>query len=50
MSYHEAFGVEPGSRVRLADFGSRLTDGSGQKKHALREIAKLQQRVDALQI
>lgn len=49
MNYREAFRVEPGSRIRLADFDPRFSDSAEKKKHAHREMAKLQERMDALQ-
>lgn len=48
MDYRSAFGVEPGSRLRLEDLDSRAPDGT-KKAAALREIEELQHRLDTLQ-
>ncbi len=48
MNDGRSFRVEPGSRVRLGDLDSGHTDGM-KKKHARAEVAKLKQRLDALQ-
>ncbi|CAN5810828.1 polyphosphate kinase 2 family protein [soil metagenome] len=49
MKYREAFVVEPGSRVRLAELDPRRTDSDEKKKHGHREVAELQGQLDALQ-
>ena len=49
MTYQKEFMVAPGSRVRLKNLDPGLTDKDEKKKSALREIKKLQKRMDALQ-
>ena len=49
MNYRKAFRVAPGSRIRLKDLDPEFTGKDEKKKSALREIKKLQKRMDALQ-
>ncbi len=49
MNYHKKFRVTPGSRVRLKDYDPDYSDPHEKKKASRKEVAKLQERMDALQ-
>jgi len=49
MNYREAFVIQPGSRVRLGDLDPRFTSSGEKKHHARKELAKLRERMAALQ-
>lgn len=49
MNYRKAFSIEPGTRVRLSEFDPQFTASDAKKKHAHHELAKLTERIDALQ-
>ena len=49
MNYRKAFRVAPGSSIRLKDLDPEFSGKGEKKKSALREIKKLQKRMDALQ-
>jgi PPK2 family polyphosphate:nucleotide phosphotransferase len=49
MNYRKKFRLPPGRRVRLKDFDPAFTDRHETKLAALREIAKLRQRMEQLQ-
>lgn len=49
MNYRKAFQVTPGSRVRLKKFDPGFKDKHENKKGAIVQVSKLQQRMDELQ-
>ncbi len=49
MNYRKEFRVAPGSRVRLKDHDPDYSDPDEKKKSSRKKVAKLQERMDALQ-
>ena len=49
MNYVKKFRVSPGSRVRLKDYDPNYSDPHEKKKSSRKAVAKLQERMDALQ-
>ena len=49
MNYDKKFRVTPGCRVRLNDYDPDYSDPDEKKKSSRKEVAKLQERMDALQ-
>jgi PPK2 family polyphosphate:nucleotide phosphotransferase len=49
MKYRKEFRVKPGRKIRLKDFDPQFAAKHAKKKSALREIEKLQKRMDELQ-
>lgn len=49
MNYDKKFRVTPGSCVRLKDYDPDFSDPDEKKKSSRKEVAKLQERMDALQ-
>lgn len=49
MNYRKEFRVTPGSLIRLKDYDPDYSDPKERKKSSVKEIAKLQERMDALQ-
>ncbi len=49
MNYDKKFRVTPGNCVRLKDYDPDFSDPDEKKKSSRKEVAKLQERMDALQ-